>query len=82
MVRLSHRGRGIAASLVRAAEAIAVERGRTLINLDTAVVDGAAGLYEGLGYTLTGEIPDYGLTPHGRMTGTLIYWKRIGDISA
>ena len=82
MVGLSHRGRGIAASLVRAAEAEAVARGRTLINLDTAVVDGAAGLYEGLGYTLTGEVPDYALTPHGEMSGTLIYWKRIGGASA
>ncbi|HLX10865.1 MAG TPA: GNAT family N-acetyltransferase [Thermoanaerobaculia bacterium] len=78
MTRPSHRGRGLAAALMRAAEAIAVERGKTLLVLDTATDGGAAGLYEGLGYTRVGEIPDYALKPHGGLTGTLIYWKRIG----
>ena len=77
MTRLSHRGRGVAAALMRAAERLAAERGRTLLVLDTATEGGAAGLYEGLGFTLTGEIPDYALKPHGGLTGTLIYWKRI-----
>jgi ribosomal protein S18 acetylase RimI-like enzyme len=78
MTRMSHRGRGIAAALMHSAEALAIERGRTLLVLDTATDGGAAGLYEGLGYTLAGEIPDYALKPHGGLTGTLIYWKRIG----
>jgi ribosomal protein S18 acetylase RimI-like enzyme len=50
--------------------------------LDTATEDGASGLYEGLGFKLTGEIPDYALKPHGGLTGTLIYWKRIGRSQA
>ncbi|RRI06906.1 GNAT family N-acetyltransferase [Mesorhizobium tamadayense] len=78
MTRLDRRGKGIATLLMRAAEQLAVERGRTLLVLDTASEDGAAGLYEKLGFTLTGEIPDYALKPHGGLTGTLIYWKRIG----
>jgi ribosomal protein S18 acetylase RimI-like enzyme len=78
MTRLSHRGRGVAASLMRAAERLAVERARTLLVLDTATDGGAAGLYEGQGFTLAGEIPDYALKPHGGLSGTLIYWKRIG----
>jgi ribosomal protein S18 acetylase RimI-like enzyme len=78
MTRPSHRGRGIAAALGRAAEAEAVARGRTLLVLDTATDGGAAGLYQRLGYSLAGEIPDYALKPHGGLTGTLIYWKRIG----
>jgi hypothetical protein len=61
------------------AEAIAVARGRTLLVLDTAVDDGASGLYERMGFTLTGVIPDYALKPHGGLTGTMIYWKRIGE---
>lgn len=77
MTRVSHRGRGIAAALVRAAEAQAVERGRSLLVLDTATEDGAAGLYEGLGYSFAGEIPDYALKPHGGLTGTRLYWKRL-----
>jgi hypothetical protein len=78
MTRISHRGRGVARALMREAEAIAVARGRTLLVLDTAVDDGASGLYERMGFTLTGVIPDYALKPHGGLTGTMIYWKRIG----
>jgi ribosomal protein S18 acetylase RimI-like enzyme len=63
---------------MRFAEGLAIERGRTLLVLDTATEDGAAGLYERLGFTLAGEIPDYSLKPHGGLSGTLIYWKRIG----
>lgn len=78
MTRLSHRGRGVAAALMRAAEANAVERARTLLTLDTAAEDGASGLYEKLGFVLAGTIPDYALKPHGGLTGTMVYWKRIG----
>ena len=78
MTRVAHRGRGVARALMREAEALAVEHGRTLLVLDTATEDGASGLYEGLGFSLTGEIPDYALKPHGGLTGTKIYWKRIG----
>ena len=78
MTRRSHRGRGIATALMRTAEEIAVKRNRTLLVLDTATDGGASGLYEKLGFTLAGEIPDYALKPHGGLSGTLIYWKRIG----
>ena len=78
MTRPSRRGRGIATSLMRAVETVAVERKRSLLVLDTAVEGGAATLYERVGFTLTGEIPDYAYKPHGGLTGTLIYWKRIG----
>jgi ribosomal protein S18 acetylase RimI-like enzyme len=78
MTRLSHRRRGVAKALMQAAERLAVERGRTLLVLDTAVDGGASLLYEGLGFTLAGVIPDYAFTPHGGLSGTMIYWKRIG----
>lgn len=77
MTRVSHRGRGVATALMRAAERMAEERGRTLLVLDTAVEDGASRLYEALGFNLTGVIPDYALKPYGGLTGTMIYWKRI-----
>lgn len=77
MTRPSHRGRGIAQALMRRAEALAVAKGKSLVVLDTASEGGAAGLYERLGYTLAGEIPDYALKPHGGLTGTRIYWKRL-----
>jgi ribosomal protein S18 acetylase RimI-like enzyme len=55
-----------------------VKRGRTLLVLDTAAEDGASGLFERLGFTFAGTIPDYALKPHGGLTATRIYWKRIG----
>jgi GNAT superfamily N-acetyltransferase len=79
MTCFSHRGRGVAALLMQAAEDLAVKRGRTLLVLDTATDGGASTLYERLGFTLAGEIPDYALKPHGGLTGTKIYWKRIGE---
>ena len=79
MTRLSHRHRGVATALLREAERLALERGRWLLVLDTAEDEGAAGLYERLGFRLTGVIPDYALKPHGGLTGTLIYWKRLQE---
>jgi ribosomal protein S18 acetylase RimI-like enzyme len=77
MTRISHRHRGIATALMREAERAAIEHERWLLVLDTAVDDGASGLYERLGFKLTGIIPDYALRPHGELTGTMIYWKRL-----
>jgi ribosomal protein S18 acetylase RimI-like enzyme len=77
MTRVSHRGRGIARALMRAAEAEAVKLGRSLLVLDTATEGGASILYESLGFTLAGEVPDYALKPHGGLTGTKVYWKRL-----
>ena len=79
MTRISHRGRGVARALVREAERLAIENGKTLLVLDTATDGGAAGLYEGLGFQLTGVIPDYAVKPHGGLTSTMIYWKRMGE---
>jgi ribosomal protein S18 acetylase RimI-like enzyme len=79
MTRISHRHRGVATALLREAERLAIERGRWLLVLDTAEDEGAAGLYERMGFTLTGLIPDYALKPHGGFTGTLIYWKRLQE---
>jgi len=77
MTRVSHRGRGVATALLRAAEAAAVAKGRSLLVLDTAKDDGAAGLYQRQGFSLAGEIPDYALKPLGGLTSTLIFWKRV-----
>jgi ribosomal protein S18 acetylase RimI-like enzyme len=82
MTRMSHRGRGVGSALMKAAEEIAIERKRTLLVLDTATEDGAASLYERLGFIRTGEIPDFALKPHGGLTGTIIYWKRISAPAA
>jgi ribosomal protein S18 acetylase RimI-like enzyme len=64
MTAVSHRGKGIARMLLRQAE-------------HTAEEEGAAGFYEKLGYQRVGLIPDYALKPHGGLTGTIIYYKRL-----
>ncbi|QPC88157.1 GNAT family N-acetyltransferase [Mesorhizobium sp. NBSH29] len=80
MTLAEYRGRGIAKRLMVEAERIARGRARMLLVLDTAADEGAAGLYEKLGFTLAGEIPDFALKPHGGLSGTLIYWKRLTSI--
>jgi ribosomal protein S18 acetylase RimI-like enzyme len=81
MTRVSHRHRGIATALLREAEQIALAHKRWLLVLDTAEDEGAAGLYERMGFKLSGLIPDYALKPHGGLTGTLIYWKRLQEVA-
>jgi ribosomal protein S18 acetylase RimI-like enzyme len=78
MTRVRHRGRGVARTLMLEAERIAIAEGRTLLTLDTAAEDGAAALYEGLGFEFAGAIPGYALKPLGGLTATLLYFKRIG----
>lgn len=77
MTRVRSRGKGVARRLVTEAERIAADLGKTLLNLDTAADEGAAGFYESLGFHKTGVIPDYALKPHGGLTDTIIYWKKI-----
>jgi ribosomal protein S18 acetylase RimI-like enzyme len=79
MTRVSHRGRGVARALLIEAERLAMEQGRTLLVLDTATDEGASGLYERMGFVFAGEIPDFALKPHGGLTGTKFYWKRVGQ---
>lgn len=78
MTRVAARGRGHARSLMLEAERLAIDHGRTLLTLDTAEDEGAAGLYDALGFQRVGVIPDYAFKPLGGMTGTIIYFKRIG----
>ncbi len=78
MTRVSYRSRGVARKLMQEAERLAIEQGRTLLTLDTATEEGAAGFYEKLGFVRVGEIPDYAFMPRGGLTGTIIYFKRIG----
>ena len=78
MTRPACRGRGIASALLREAEKLALARDRTLLVLDTATDGGAAGLYEKHGFIPAGEIPDFALKPQGGLTGTRLYFKRLG----
>jgi GNAT superfamily N-acetyltransferase len=79
MTRVSYRGRGIAMALLRAAEKLAIERGKSHLMLDTASDEGAGGFYAKAGFILAGEIPEFALKPHGGLTGTLFYWKKLAS---
>ncbi len=78
MTRGTYRSQGVGRLLMQEVERLAIERGRTLLTLDTASDQGASGFYEKLGFERVGEIPDYAFKPHGGLTGTIIYFKRIG----
>ena len=78
MTGIRWRGRGVGRALMVETERLAAARGRTLLTLDTAEEDGAAGLYEALGYEFAGSIPDYAFKPLGGLTATRIYFKRLG----
>jgi GNAT superfamily N-acetyltransferase len=77
VVALDCRRRGLGAALMRAAEAAALARGRTLMVLDTVPESEGARLYARMGWTPIGRIPDYALRPHGGLTDTEIYYKRL-----
>jgi GNAT superfamily N-acetyltransferase len=77
LVHRRGRSRGAAEALMRAAEDSAREMGRTLMTLD-AVTDGpAARLYDKIGWSQTGVIPDYALMPDGALTPTTIFFKAL-----
>jgi GNAT superfamily N-acetyltransferase len=78
LVHRSARGRGIAAGLMEAAETEARAEGRTLLVLDTVTGDAAERLYERLGWTKVGVIPDYALYPDGRPCDTTVFFKTLG----
>jgi ribosomal protein S18 acetylase RimI-like enzyme len=76
LVHTRARRQGMADQLMQAAEAHARSIDRDLLVLDTAT-DDAARLYERLGWTRSGIIPDYALNPDGSRTPTMFYWKGV-----
>jgi GNAT superfamily N-acetyltransferase len=77
LVRRSARRRGIAAQLMEAAEREALAEGKTLLVLDTVTGDAAERLYERLGWTRVGVIPNYALYPDGRPCATTVFYKQL-----
>jgi GNAT superfamily N-acetyltransferase len=76
-VHRRRRRQGLGAALMRAAEDLARECGKTLLVLD-AVTDGdGARLYESLGWVKVGDIPRFALMPDGAECGTTYYYKDL-----
>jgi GNAT superfamily N-acetyltransferase len=77
LVHRSARKRGIAQLLMEHAELEARAEAKTLLVLDTVTGDPAERLYERLGWTKVGVIPDYALYPDGTPCDTTIFWKAL-----
>lgn len=78
LVHRRARRQGIAAALMRAAEATARDCGKTLLVLDAVTGGDAARLYEKLGWHRAGDIPEYALMPMGGYCSTTYYYRKIG----
>jgi GNAT superfamily N-acetyltransferase len=74
LVRRSARRAGIGAALMRAAEALARESGKSLLVLDTASAD-AERLYARLGWQRCGTVPGYALLPQGGLCDTTYFYR-------
>jgi ribosomal protein S18 acetylase RimI-like enzyme len=76
LVHRRARRQGLGEALMHAAEAAARECGKTLLVLDTANSE-AERLYERMGWTRVGVIPDYALLPYGGLCGTTLYYRKL-----
>jgi GNAT superfamily N-acetyltransferase len=78
LVHRAARGLGLSRLLMAEIEKQAALAGKTLLVLDTATGELAEGIYEKLGWTKAGIVPDYALFPDGRFCDTSIFYKRVG----
>jgi GNAT superfamily N-acetyltransferase len=69
------RRRGLGGALVRAAERVAREQGRSLLVLDTVTGSDGDRLYARLGWERCGVIPDYALLPYGGLCPTTFFYR-------
>ncbi len=74
--RRAHR-RGMARALMLRLEQEAIQRGRSLLTLDTMTDSAAEQLYLSLGFTRFGVIPDYARWPDGPMGDTSFFFKNL-----
>ena len=76
LVHRRARRQGLGDALMRAAEAQALQAGKTLLVLDTAS-DAAERLYARAGWVECGRIPGYALLPTGEPCATAYFYKAI-----
>jgi GNAT superfamily N-acetyltransferase len=79
LVHRRARRRGLGEALLRAAEAAALECGKTLLVLDAVTGGDGARLYERLGWVRVGDIPGYALMPGGEPCGTTFYCRDLAN---
>lgn len=71
------RRQGLGEALMRAAEAMARDCGKTLLVLDTVTGDNGERLYQRLGWQRVGVIPGYALLPRGGLVGTTVFYREL-----
>jgi ribosomal protein S18 acetylase RimI-like enzyme len=82
LVHSRARRQGLGEALMRRAEAVAVECGKTLLLLNTATEE-AQRLYERLGWKRAGVIPGFSLAPRGRtLRDSTMYYRELGATEA
>jgi GNAT superfamily N-acetyltransferase len=77
LVHRRARRQGLGAALMRAAEAMARECGKTLLVLDAVTGGDAERLYERLGWHRVGVIPGYALMPRGEPCSTTVFYRNV-----
>jgi GNAT superfamily N-acetyltransferase len=77
LVHSSVRRQGMATNLMAGLEAAAREVKRTLLILDTEAGSGAERMYEKLGWTKAGVIPDFAYRPDGRLRPSAFFYKAL-----
>jgi GNAT superfamily N-acetyltransferase len=78
LVHRRARHQGLGAALMKAAEAVARECGKTLLVLDTVTGGDAERLYGRLGWERVGVIPGYALLPRGGLIATTVFYRDLG----
>jgi GNAT superfamily N-acetyltransferase len=71
------RRQGMGEALMRAAESMARDCGKTLLVLDTVTGDSGERLYQRLGWQRAGVIPGYALLPRGGLVGTTVFYREL-----
>ena len=77
LVHRRGRRQGVGAALLVAAEQGALQRGKTLLVLDTVTGSDGERLYAANGWQRCGEIPNYALWPDGRPCPTTVFYKSL-----
>jgi GNAT superfamily N-acetyltransferase len=79
LVHRRARHQGLGTALMREAEAVARECGKTLLVLDAVTGGDAERLYERLGWERVGVIPGYALFPRGGLCSTTVFYRSLAQ---